>query len=299
MPGRVLGRNLHPKGLEVRHSLCGGHEAPPAEGALRNPSSDDREAPTHGAGRGHAAFGDRRRGRLGGTARGRREIPSDGAAARAERGSPDPQIAALNDLKRDDVGRTNVSFHNGFPRAVVSTSVGIAGDSPVERATGFLRTYNSLYGQCMPNPFDRSGFERPPCGRQRPPRRRPRDAAPRLLAADASVPRPAGSRRRRISTSPFEARADRGTRSSPSARPTRACRSSAPTCSSSSADSVSSAPSVACSPISTSRCGHASPTTRRWSARCVALRADPETAPLGRTHLVVFDPSLLPGDERL
>ena len=28
-----------------------------------------------------------------------------------------------------------------------------------------------------------------------------------------------------------------------------------------------------------------------------SLRADPQTAPLGRTHLVVFDPSLLPGDE--
>ena len=82
----------------------------------------------------------------------------------------------------------------------------------------------------------------------------------------------AGSRasrsRRRISISPFGARADPATRSSPSARPTRACRSSAPTCSSFCADSASSARSVACSPISTSRCGRASPTTRHWSARC-------------------------------
>jgi len=82
---------------------------------------------------------------------------SEDRAAR-ERGLPDPQITALNELKRDDRGRTNVTFQNGFPRAV-STSVAVVGDTPVERATSFLRTYKDLYGQFMADPFDRSGFE--------------------------------------------------------------------------------------------------------------------------------------------
>jgi len=74
----------------------------------------------------------------------------DGAAV----GLPDPAASALQRLRSDAEGPTNVTFANGFP-AVVTTSVRVEGSDAVGRAIKFVRRYKELYGQFMANPFRR------------------------------------------------------------------------------------------------------------------------------------------------
>ena len=73
----------------------------------------------------------------------------------AEQGIPDPQVEALERLRRGAKGPTDTTFVNGFPR-LVETSVVVPGDSPAERATEYLLRYRKLYGQFMAAPFHRT-----------------------------------------------------------------------------------------------------------------------------------------------
>ncbi len=80
---------------------------------------------------------------------------SSGAkGAMTEVGLPDPMLPALERLQAAAYGPTNVSFANRFP-AVVTTNVRVDGADAVQRAIKFVRRYKGLYGQFMPNPFQR------------------------------------------------------------------------------------------------------------------------------------------------
>jgi Zn-dependent metalloprotease len=67
---------------------------------------------------------------------------------------PDQSTAALTHLRAASNGPTNVAYENGFP-VVVTTNVGVRGSNSIQRAIRFVRTYKDVYGQFMPNPFRR------------------------------------------------------------------------------------------------------------------------------------------------
>ena len=71
---------------------------------------------------------------------------------------PDPQFVALERLRREASGPTNVHWVNGIPRAV-DTSVLVPGRNSVERATAFLMRHKELYGQFMTDPFRQVSFD--------------------------------------------------------------------------------------------------------------------------------------------
>ena len=85
------------------------------------------------------------------------EGPGNTVRGEAERGVPDPQVAALRTLRRQGSGPTDATFVNGFPR-LVETSVRVRGRSPVARARSYLRRYQELYAQYMADPFRRTNL---------------------------------------------------------------------------------------------------------------------------------------------
>ena len=174
----------------------------------------------------------------------------------------------------------------------------IAGDSPVERATGFLRAYKNLYGQFMPNPFDRSGFERPTI---RSVNALP-DADPETQRRDFLL-RMRGFQGQPVSTPDLDLSV-RGT-SGPGDQIVafRQTYKGVPVFGADllvflrgqrvvgTVGGLLSDLDLSVRPRLTD--------DEALERALRALRADPQTAPLGRTHLVVFDPTCCPGTKAL